>query len=123
MGLFLLGANYKSASLELREKMALTNREIGEMIQYFCLEEGISETIILTTCNRTELYFLLKDLNVEKLIWRWLEERTDIKKDDLHEYVYTYKDLEVVNHLYRVVSGMDSMVLGEEQILGQVREA
>ncbi len=123
MRLFLLGASYKTASIELREKMALTRREIGEMIQFFCGDERILETVILTTCNRTEFYFVCKDFDAENLIWNWLEKRTDISKKNLYESVYIYTDSQVINHLYKVVSGLGSMVLGEEQILGQVREA
>ncbi|WP_164730956.1 glutamyl-tRNA reductase [Anoxybacter fermentans] len=123
MRFFLLGANYKTAPLELREKMALTRREIGELIQYFLNDERIDEGFILTTCNRTEFYFLINDLSAQDFIWDWLVKRTGLSSDKLKEFTYTYLDRYVVNHLFKVACGLDSMVLGEGQILSQVREA
>lgn len=123
MRFFLLGANYKTAPLEIREKMALTKRELGEMTQFLLTDERLSEVVVLTTCNRTEFYLLLDDVQAQELIWDWLSERTGRSKKSLLDFVYIYQDMYVVDHLFQVVCGLDSMVLGEEQILGQVREA
>ncbi len=120
--LLLLGVNHKTTPVEVREKMALSS---GYEEPLLALKEisGIKEFYLLSTCNRVEL--LLAATPDEKLIDRMLQFLfgEKLSKDECSEYVYIYQDAEAVEHLFRVAASLDSMIVGESQILGQLKEA
>lgn len=120
-----VGVNYKSSSLQLREQLVFNEEEIVELVGAMRKDEPDAELVLLSTCNRTELYFNLpescahRDFNY--LIGRMI--RFKKIEDNARRYFYTYGEQEAVTHLFKVASGLNSMVLGENQILGQVKEA
>jgi len=119
--LILFGLNHKTASVATREKVAFSEAEkiefIGDLTDcHFC-----NGAVILATCNRTEIYMSTEDIyDGEKLLINKLE---GYLNEDIRDYTYFLKDNELVNHLFEVATGLDSMIQGEPQILGQVREA
>lgn len=123
--LVLVGVNHKQAGLELREIISLQENEIPPALRYFLEGKGIAECFLLSTCNRTELYAICTDDN--ELSARFLAFFRDVKKhppdNALSQALYVRREEEAVRHLFAVSCGLDSMVLGETQILGQVKEA
>ena len=119
MNLNVIGLNHKTAPLELREKFVfqtdLLTEALIEIKQTFT-----TEVVILSTCNRTEIYFTTKESS--KII-RWLANYHQISLATLKKHLYHFKNLNAVEHAYRVASGIDSMILGETQILGQLKQA
>lgn len=123
MRLLLMGANYKRTPLEWREALTLTRSERETVVPCFKAIDPVKEVLILQTCNRVEFYFGLDGDTIPTQIQEWLANRTGVSWSALSESLDIDWDLAVVGHLFRVAAGLDSMVLGEEQILGQVREA
>lgn len=125
MPLVLVGVNHWQAGLELREKISLQENEIAPALHYFLEDKGIAECFLLSTCNRTELYAICAGNN--ELPSRFLGFFRDVKKHHpesaLAQVLYVRREEEAVRHLFAVSCGLDSMVLGETQILGQVKEA
>jgi len=114
------GLNYKTAPLALREKMALLSTpDNGPLDRLLCLP-FVHEAVILSTCNRTEIY--CKTDNPVLLI-PWLAEEINLPFASLMPYMYLYEGYDALQHLLRVASGLDSMMLGEPQILGQLKQA
>jgi len=120
MTLFALGLNHQTAPLEIRERVAFAahalENALGELIQ----GRAASEAAILSTCNRTEVY--VSAAETERTT-AWLAEYHRLRPGDLSPYLYTLPREQAVRHAFRVASGLDSMVLGEPQILGQLKEA
>lgn len=126
MQLIVVGTNHKKSPLNIREKLSITEKEQINILLDIKEYEGISEGLVLSTCNRTELYFVTEDDNtdnVKNFTLNKLHEMSKVPIEDLKKYLYTYYDLELVNHLYRVASGLDSLIIGECQILGQLKSA
>ncbi len=124
MSLLMLGLSHNSAPLELREKMAFSNEETLSALKQLIEFKEINEVLILSTCNRTEIYAdVLPGSNALGLLHKFLAEYADGKSCQLLGYTYHEEEDEAVNHLFTVVSSLDSMVLGEAQILGQARRA
>ncbi len=125
MPLVLVGLNHRHAALELREKLTLQEKEIPEALAYFRQKKGIAECFLLSTCNRTELYAICE--GNEKLLAGFQDFFQEVKKQHLEGLgpptLYIREEAEAVRHLFSVACGLDSMVLGETQILGQVKEA
>ena len=123
MSLITLGINHKTAPVDVREKAAFAEHELAEVMAELSQALDDSEVVILSTCNRVEFYVSSAHLAHEEL----LEKITDwiqLKKDltiELSSYLYHYHDEKAVLHLMKVASGLDSMVLGEPQILGQLK--
>ena len=116
--------NHRSAPVEIREKMGFKSSQTNTALQELNKFPGIQGTVILSTCNRLEVYTL--SANVEmgiNSIRRFLAQHGEIEERQVREYLYTHTSYEAVRHLFRVVSGLDSMVLGETQILGQTSTA
>jgi len=118
----LLGVNHKTTPLEIREKLALSGgyeeplRQLGEI-------EGVKEHYLLSTCNRVEILYTTQHLEATKeKVLRFLF-GSAVAPQDLNKYVYYYEDVEAVQHLFMVASSLDSMIVGEAQILGQLKEA
>lgn len=120
MKLVILGLNHNTAPLALRELLAFTPAELPEALQDLTGVRGIYEAAIVSTCNRTELYCNTRDPALPR---QWLEAARARAGQDLATSLYCHEDEAAVRHVFRVVAGLDSMVLGEAQILGQIKEA
>jgi glutamyl-tRNA reductase len=122
MPLFTIGISHHTAPIEIREKVAITRSEYADRVQELCAMPGVEEVIILGTCNRTEIYCLSSETGKETLM-DWIHQINDITPGELDQHFYGYQGEEAARHLIRVASGLDSLVLGETQILGQLKEA
>ncbi len=125
MNLVVLGLNHKTAPVEVREKLSIPEHKIEENIRLLKAKSPeVLEEVILSTCNRVEVYARVTDvkLGVEALK-RFLCEYHEIPRDTLDQSIYLYTLDEAVEHLFKVACSLDSMVLGEPQILGQVKSA
>lgn len=122
MTVLALGINHKSATVELREKLAFTPERISDALQNVQELARCDEAVILSTCNRTEIYCFGQQTAPESVL-SWLAHFHQLKESELKEHIYVHKDVDATQHLMRVASGLDSMVIGEPQILGQVKQA
>lgn len=122
MGLLALGINHKTASLDLREKVAFTPEALEQALREALREAGVQELAILSTCNRTEFYGQLTGEDGSALL-AWLAQHRQLPLADISRCVYQYRNEEAVRHMMRVAAGLDSMILGEPQILGQMKTA
>jgi glutamyl-tRNA reductase len=120
MKLLALGLNHKTAPLEIREKILFTPEIIPTALADLLQKKAVNEAVLLSTCNRTELYGVGADVEVMQ---HWLAEQHALNQPSLIPYIYAYSDQQAVQHLMRVASGLDSMVLGESQIFGQMKNA
>ena len=120
MALTLVGINHRGASLDIRERIAYRPNEVGEALAAIKAHASAREAVALSTCNRTELYVVEDENDAAPAVWAELSSRLGAEAS---AYGYVRRDREAVAHLFRVASGLDSMVLGEAQIHGQVREA
>jgi glutamyl-tRNA reductase len=132
MSLLVLGINHNTATVDVREKVAFAPEHMHEALHDACSKAGMAEMVILSTCNRTELYGVpqtgaadARELVAEAVqrLQQWLCEYHKLSAEAVVKSVYSYGDSEGVRHLMRVASGLDSMVLGEPQILGQIKSA
>jgi glutamyl-tRNA reductase len=122
MTLIALGINHKTAPIEVREKVAFSPAEIPEALQELLTLPNSREVALLSTCNRTELYLSANQADVSQ-IFSWLEENKSLSKSDLENYHYLYEGEQAIAHMMKVACGLDSMVLGEPQILGQLKQS
>lgn len=124
MTLLALGINHKTAPVALREKVSFSPDIMGDALNNLLQQPAVRGGVVLSTCNRTELYLSMEENenNHEQLI-RWLCQYHQIDATELQKSVYWHQDNQAVSHLMRVASGLDSLVLGEPQILGQVKKA
>ena len=120
MSLYTLGLNHTTAPLEVRERVAFTPDALTDALRDLIGARRVKEAAILSTCNRTEVYF--HGGNPEAVA-RWLEGVQNLSRDTLEPYMYTLPRAQTVAHAFRVASGLESMVLGEPQILGQMKQA
>ncbi len=118
--IFTLGINHHSAPLAIRERVAFHAEKLHQALTDLTRSRPVKEAAILSTCNRTELYCAAEtpDMAVE-----WLTAYHNITRADLQPYLYAYNQPEAIRHAFRVASGLDSMVIGEPQILGQMKDA
>jgi glutamyl-tRNA reductase len=124
MPIAVIGANHRSAPIEVRERFALGRNEAPAVLADLVDSGASQEAVLLSTCNRTELYVNLSDLDRGDVAFRsMLAERLESAPERLSGYLYLHRDRTAVEHLFRVAAGLDSMVLGEPQIQGQVKEA
>lgn len=123
--IFVIGTSQSVASAAMREQMYVDLEELYETLGDLLTDRGLlDEAIPLATCGRLELYCVAPDPErASKVLVRIMQRRTGVARDDLKEHVYTLRGDDAVRHLFRVASGLDSVVHGEAQILGQVREA
>ncbi|BBD79596.1 glutamyl-tRNA reductase [Aerosticca soli] len=122
MPLIALGLNHLTAPVSLREQVAFDAAATGQALRELRREEGVEEALILSTCNRTELYVNVA-AGAEAVPQAWLGRHHRLAPGRLDEYLYRHDEHAAVRHLFRVATGLDSMVLGEPQILGQVKDA
>jgi glutamyl-tRNA reductase len=125
MHILLLGLNHTSAPVHLRERLVFNEEQIrASLARLFCSPQSssLSELIILSTCNRIEIYAASNCLAYPELE-AFLAESRGITAQELHPYVYRFQDVEAARHLFDVAAGLDSLVIGEAQILGQITRA
>jgi glutamyl-tRNA reductase len=120
MALTLVGISYRGAPLDVRERLAYRTTEVAGALDELRDAAAARETVLLSTCNRTELYVVADETDPVAAVWERWSRRLD---GDASRYGYVRRDREAVTHLFRVASGLDSMILGEAQIHGQVRDA
>ncbi|WP_404473912.1 glutamyl-tRNA reductase [Vreelandella venusta] len=122
MTLLALGINHRTASVAVREQVAFTPTQLESALAELRSLPQINEAAVLSTCNRTELY-CVTDAAGEQVVLDWLGRFHNLRVEDLSRCAYHYLDNDAARHLMRVAVGLDSMVLGEPQILGQLKEA
>ncbi len=122
MSLLAIGLNHKNAPVSIRERVTFGPDIIVGALRSLTQRPGIEEAIILSTCNRTEVYCALTDAAPED-ISHWLSEFHGLELETISPYLYGHENRKGVQHLLNVACGLDSMVLGEPQILGQVKQA
>jgi glutamyl-tRNA reductase len=120
MSLYTLGLNHATAPLDVREQVAFAPEALGMALRDLLARPKVREAAILSTCNRTELYVHGPE---PQPVVDWLEEFHRVPRNTLAPYIYTLPREKAVRHAFRVASGLDSMVLGEPQILGQMKQA
>src|SRR3990167_2618342 len=120
MQLFTLGINHRSAHLSEREKFAHTFQQTPHLMDTLFKTQAVEEAVVLSTCNRTELYTVTRCHHAVK---EWLRRQQSFDEKLLTTAIYEHHDLNMIKHLMSVASGLDSMVLGEPQILGQMKQA
>ncbi len=131
MATFLLGVNHNTATVSVREKVAFAPELMHEALRQACASAGVAEIAILSTCNRTELYCGVSPDPVdeasrhaiEEAVLHWLASYHEVPLEELRRSIYIHWQDGMVRHAMRVASGLDSMVLGEPQILGQIKSA
>ncbi|MGB1091170.1 MAG: glutamyl-tRNA reductase [Oceanobacter sp.] len=122
MAIWAIGINHKTASVAVREQVAFDPAQMSSALTEACDKANVSEVVILSTCNRTELYASASDTDWQK-IRDWLAHYHQLNPDQLDPSLYVFEDDSAVQHTMRVASGLDSLVLGEPQILGQMKSA
>jgi glutamyl-tRNA reductase len=122
MALVAVGLNHLTAPLEFRERVAFAPEDTASALAALTSEPGVKEAAILSTCNRTELYCSVEG-GAETTPAAWLKRHHQLTGERLGEFLYLHTDADAVRHLFRVATGLESMVLGEPQILGQVKDA
>ena len=122
MPLLAVGLNHQTAPLALRERVAMDGGQLPEALNGLCAVPGVEEAALLSTCNRTEIYVQVAE-GRESGVADWLARHHGLAPDMLSGYLYEHRDEHAVRHLFRVATGLDSLVLGEPQILGQVKDA
>ncbi|GAA4876754.1 glutamyl-tRNA reductase [Ferrimonas pelagia] len=120
MTLVAIGINHKTASVSLREKVAFGPDILGDALKSLAAQTRTGEAVIVSTCNRTELY--TNQVGSDRLIG-WLSQFHNLDEAELRQCIYLHTDQKAVQHLLRVSAGLDSLVLGEPQILGQIKKA
>ena len=122
--LLALGISHKTAPLELRERLALTEGRAAGVLNDLRSHEQVGEAAAISTCNRTELYLVVTEaVEAENVALGALSRQAGIRPTELIESLYSYRGIEAARHLYRVAAGLDSMILGEAEIQGQVKRA
>ncbi len=124
MKIAVVGLNHKTADVELREKLAFNGPKLEEGLLSIKAIPGIKEAAILSTCNRVEIYLTVADLQQAfSSLKDFLVQFFDLRRDSLDTALYLHEEMLAVKHIFRVASSLDSMVLGEPQILGQLKDA
>ncbi|APS30161.1 glutamyl-tRNA reductase [Pectobacterium brasiliense] len=124
MTLLALGINHKTAPVSLRERVVFSPDKLGVALDSLLQQPLVQGGVVLSTCNRTELYLSVDEQeNQREQLIRWLCEYHQLRPEEVNGSLYWHQDNAAVSHLMRVASGLDSLVLGEPQILGQVKKA
>ncbi|BFM36023.1 glutamyl-tRNA reductase [Acinetobacter towneri] len=120
MSFFALGVNHQTASVELREQIAFNPEKLSALLAEQSQHPELNDLVVVSTCNRTEVYAMSEH---PEQVLDWLAHVNGIDANQLSRHVYRYENAQAVSHLMRVASGLDSLMLGEPQILGQVKTA
>ncbi len=123
MNIAVVGLSHRTAPVEVREKLSISDDHIKDSFSFLKANEQVIEVSILSTCNRLEIYALVKDQELGiSAIKEFLTNHSGLNKEDLYPHLFNFNQAEAVNHLMRVSGGLDSLVLGEGQILSQVKK-
>jgi glutamyl-tRNA reductase len=117
----LIGVNHKTAPIELRERIAISRDELPDATRALAAQPGVSECMIVSTCNRVEMLAAVESQETD--LTAFLNNHFGLDRAVLAPHIYEHRDQDAVRHLFRVAASLDSMVVGEPQILGQVKEA
>ena len=124
MNILVIGLNHKTAPIEVREKVAFDGTKLEEAINALKKSNAVKENIILSTCNRVEIYAGVSDIDSgTESIKSFISDFHKVPRDLLDKSLYLHKGTEAIRHMYRVASSLDSMIVGEPQILGQLKDA
>ncbi|MEI2264842.1 glutamyl-tRNA reductase [Erwinia sp. CGal63] len=124
MTLLALGINHKTAPVALRERVTFSPDTLDQALDSLLAQPLVQGGVVLSTCNRTELYLSVEQQeNLQEQLVKWLCDYHQLSADEVRKSLYWHHDNDAVSHLMRVASGLDSLVLGEPQILGQVKKA
>ncbi|WP_040851505.1 glutamyl-tRNA reductase [Thiorhodospira sibirica] len=121
--LYTLGINHKTAPVAIRERVVFPPDKVEPALQELISAAHLPEAAILSTCNRTEIYFSQNTENGDDAVIRWLGEYHKLRLDEFRPYLYQHGEADAVRHVMHVACGLDSLVLGEPQILGQMKTA
>jgi len=121
MNFQLIGVNHQTAPVEVRERLAISESRLPEALKQFAQHPGVDEGLILCTCNRVELLAQTKNGSAD--LRGFLRNFFQVEPSELDKHLYEFHEQEAIRHIFRVTSSLDSMVVGEPQILGQVKEA
>lgn len=124
MNILVIGLNHKTADIEVREKVAFDGTKLGEAAEILKNSPEVKENVILSTCNRVEIYAVVRDIasgagHIKKI----LSDYHKVPLDFIDKSLYVYSGRKALNHIFRVASSLDSMIVGEPQILGQLKDA
>lgn len=122
MPLLAFGINHKTAPVDIRERVAFTPQNLVDALQELAAQPHIHEAAILSTCNRTEIVCNLEEDDTATVV-DWFQHYHKLTPEEVEPYVYVHPQQFAVRHMLRVASGLDSLILGEPQILGQMKEA
>ena len=125
MHLFLLGVSHRTAPVDLRERLDFSSRDVGAAVETLAARAaGAAESVVLSTCNRSEIYVATADpARAREELVAFLSDYHQLPRDAFLPHLFTYDDAAAAHHLFRVAAGLDSLVVGEPQILGQVKDA
>ena len=127
MNLIALGINHNSAAVEVRERVAFAPEQVGEALGDACDQCQVEEVVILSTCNRTEIYAIVPEREnaADKALQLidWMANYHHLSAAELRRCAYHFEARQALQHILQVASGLDSMVLGEPQIFGQLKSA
>ena len=123
MGFFVLGLNYKNCPLAVRELLAFRADELEQATAELCALPEISELVLLSTCNRVEFYGYSESREIPDALIRWFETYKGTLRGTFEPFLYRKQGRDALSHLFRVACGLDSLVVGENEILGQLRDA
>src|SRR4030067_482381 len=124
MNILVVGLNHKTAPIEVREKIAFDGPKLEEAINILKKSNAVKENIILSTCNRVEIYAGVTDIDSgTESIKSFISGFHNVPRDLLDKSLYLHSGTDAIRHMYRVASSLDSMIVGEPQILGQLKDA
>ena len=117
------GLNHNSASVEVREKLSLSGESYESFLNQLKAEANIDELVILSTCNRTEFIYHSEHEGSPELLSKFITDHAEISEEEFKAHFYNLEDIDALHHVFSVASGLNSLVIGETQILGQLKEA
>jgi len=124
MHILMTGLNHTTAPVELREKLSIQDADLESVLNQFRDTRTLLESVVLSTCNRTEVYAIVSSVHAgEDFLLKFLARHADVEPTELKKHIYSHQGKYAATHLMKVASGLDSLVIGETQILGQVRTA
>ena len=122
MPLLITGISHHTASLEIREKIAITRLDYAERVNELFQLDDVEEVVVVSTCNRTEIYSVGKKDSRDQ-VRQWLQSKGGLSDAEMEEHCYVHEREQAVHHLFRVSGGLESLVLGESQIVGQLKDS
>src|SRR5919204_988984 len=125
MNIIVVGLSHKTAPVEIREKLAVPESRIGQALTRLSAYPGITESLLLSTCNRVEVYAVVEEAEAghARVQGFLADTHLSLSAEQLTPHLYRYTDERAIGHLFRVASSLDSMIVGEPQILGQLKDA